>query len=74
MNTFLTCVTRLSGRLSLCRLYSGELIIQDLEEILDLKGKHSLSLATGRSGLSHLPPAERMEDPRDLDTHLVPKR
>lgn len=46
MNTFLMCVTHLSERLSLCRLYSVQLVIQDLEEILDLKGKHRLSLAT----------------------------
>lgn len=37
MNTFFTCVTHLSERLSLCRLYSVRLIIQDLEEILDLQ-------------------------------------
>lgn len=37
MNTFLMCVTHLSERLSLCRLYSVQLVIQDLEEILDLQ-------------------------------------
>lgn len=63
-------MTHLSERLSLCRLYSVRLIIQDLEEILDLKGKHRLSLATCRSGLSHLPPAERVAGPRDLGTWI----
>lgn len=70
MNTFFTCVTHLSERLRLCCLYSVRLIIQDLEEILDLKGKHRLSLATCRSGLSLLPPAERVEGLRDLGTWI----
>lgn len=46
MNTFLTCVTRLSSlSLSVPSLLSVLLIIQDLEEILDLKGKHRQPLA-----------------------------
>lgn len=69
MNTFLTCVPHLSERLSLCRLHSVRLIIQDLEEILDLKGKHRL-LATRRSGLSCRPPAGRAEGPRDPGTWI----